>query len=168
VTDLQDAMSILIHSEHATFLDVLVARRAVDPIIAGEAAAKATTELVQDLDSIVERLNRPSLTQREFLAGSTDFHGALVSAANLVILGLFLKILTSFGEGSLFQSLALDEEYRSQMVASFLRIRDAVADRDSDTATAEMVLHRKMSEDHWLQKGEAFLRSPLSPFQFGL
>lgn len=47
---MRDMLSILISCEKATLQDVLVARRAIDPIIAAEAASNATPAHIDKLD----------------------------------------------------------------------------------------------------------------------
>ncbi len=166
VDDLKETMSVLIHSEHATLADVLVARRAIDPIIAAEAATNATPSHIDQIDTILKKMQEPTLTQRGFLLATAEFQGVLADASRLVILGLFLRILTSFGEGSFMQRIPRDEQYTRHILASFGRIRDAIAEHDAESARAEMVLHRKESERHWHLQGEALLHVPLGPFEF--
>jgi DNA-binding FadR family transcriptional regulator len=167
VEDLKETVSVLIHSEHATLADVLVARRAIDPIIAAEAATNATPSHIDQMDVILQKMQEPPLTQRRFLLATAEFQSVLADASRLVILGLFLRILTSFGEGSLLQRMPLDEQYTRQVVTSFRRIRDAIAEHDVESTRAEMVLHRRESERHWQLKGEALLHVSLGPFDFG-
>jgi DNA-binding FadR family transcriptional regulator len=167
VSDLRDQMSILIHAERATLMDVLTARRAIDPIIAAEAAQRATPEQLEQLDAVLERMRRPTLTQRDFLAATADFQSLLADASHLVILGLFLRILAAFGETSFMQRMPLDEEWKTHVVHSFGRIRDAIGAHDSESARAEMVLQRMDSERHWRERGAALLNVPLAPFEFG-
>jgi GntR family transcriptional regulator, transcriptional repressor for pyruvate dehydrogenase complex len=167
VSDLKETMSILIYSEHATLADVLVARRAIDPIIAAEAANHATPSHIDQMDAVLKKMQEPTLTQRRLLLATAEFQGVLADASKLVILGLFLRILASFGEGSVMQQIPLDEQYTRHILASFGRIRDAIAERDTESARAEMVLHRKESERHWQLKGGALLYAPLGPFEFG-
>jgi GntR family transcriptional regulator, transcriptional repressor for pyruvate dehydrogenase complex len=167
VDDLKEMVSILIHSEHATLWDVLVARRAIDPIVAAEAATNATPEHIERMDAILRRMRETPLTQRGFLLASAEFQSALADASKLIVLGLFLRLLSAFGESSLLQRLPPDEQYTSDVVASFGRIRDAIADHDVESARAGMILHRRESERHWQLKGEALLHVPLGPFEFG-
>jgi DNA-binding FadR family transcriptional regulator len=168
VSDLRDQMSILIHNEHATLMDVLIARRAIDPIIAAGAAERATPDQVKEIDLVLDRIRRPTLTQRDFLAATSEFQSILAEASQLVILGLFLKILATFGETSFMQRMPLDEDWKQHVVRSFTRIRDAVAAGDAESARAEMVLQRMDSERHWKERGEALLHIPLAPFEFGV
>ena len=166
VDDLKDTMSILIHSEHATLADVLVARRAIDPIIAAEAATNATPSHTDQIDAILKKMQEPTLTQRGLLLATAEFQGVLADASRLVILGLFLRILTSFSGGSLLQRIPVDEQYTRQILVSYGRIRDAIAEHDAESARAEMVLHRRQSERHWQLQGETLLHVPLGPFEF--
>jgi GntR family transcriptional repressor for pyruvate dehydrogenase complex len=163
VSDLQDTMSVLIHSEQATLMDVLVARRAIDPIIAGEAAKNATFENIEQLNGILKRMQVPNITQREFLHTTAEFQGVLADASKVVILGLFLRVLLSFGEQSFLQQIPLDREYMGDVISCLERIRDALAEHDSESARAETALLRRKSERHWETHGEALLTVPLRP-----
>ena len=167
VDDLKETISILIHSEHATLWDVLVARRAIDPIIAAEAAVNAAPEHVERMDAILTHMREAPLTQRGFLLATAEFQGVLADASKLVVLGLFLRILSAFGEGSPLQRLPLAEKHASDVLTSFSRIRDAIAEHDAESARAEMLLLRRESERHWEQNGQALLHVPLGPFEFG-
>ena len=167
VTDLKDPLSILIHSEHATLMDVLVARRAIDPVVAAAAATNATPELIEDLRSALDQLRRARSSQREFLSATAEFQGFLADASALAILGLFLRILASFGEFSVMQRLPLDKKWQQTVVNQFERILKAVEEHDADAASSEMLLHRVKSEQHWHRKGANQLHLPLAPFEFG-
>jgi DNA-binding FadR family transcriptional regulator len=168
VSDLKDTLSILIHSQHATLEDVLLARRAIDPIIAAEAAVNATDDQIQRLDDALERIRRPDGTQRDFLGATAEFDAVLADASQLVILGLVLRILSSFGEESIIRRSPLDDEWRQHVLGILERIRNAVAARDGERARAEMTIARRESEQHWQQRGQDLLRLPLGPFEFGL
>jgi DNA-binding FadR family transcriptional regulator len=163
--DLQDTLSILISCERATLKDLLVARRAIDPIIAAEAASNATPEHIDQLDAALKRM-RKSVAQRESLAATAEYQRVLADASGLVVLGLFLRILTSFGEDSHLQRIPFEKEWKQRIITSFERIRDAIAEHNSDGARAEMVLHRQDSERHWHLNAELLLKMPLGPFEF--
>lgn len=167
VSDVKGSLSILIHSQKATLEDVLIARRAIDPISAAEAAVNATAEHVARLDDALARIRRPGLSQREFLGVITEFDAVLVEASRLVILGLVLRILSSFGEDSIISRTPPDDEWRAQVVTMMTRVRDAVADHDSERARTEMTIIRRESERHWHEHGPALLRMPIGPFEFG-
>ena len=164
-SDLQDTLSILINRERATLKDVLIARRAIDPIIAAEAASNASSEQVGQLDAALKRM-KASATQRESLAATSEFQRVLADASGLVILGLFLQILSSFGGESHLQRIPFEKEWKQRVINSFERIRDAIAEHNSDGARAEMVLHRQDSERHWRENAEPLLHMPLGPFEF--
>jgi GntR family transcriptional regulator, transcriptional repressor for pyruvate dehydrogenase complex len=164
-SDLQDTLSILIYCERATLMDVLVARRAIDPIIAAEAAAHATPEHITRIDAALARM-RAATAQRESLDATAELQRVLAEASGLVVLGLFLRLLTTFGEESRLQRIPFNKEWKQHVIHTFERIRDAIAAHDSDAARAEMVLHRRNSEQHWHENGEAFLRIPFGPFEF--
>lgn len=166
VSDLLETMSIFINAEHATLSDVLVARRAIDPIIASAAATNATDEDIARIDQVLTRLRTTSLTQRSFLAAMADYHAAIAEASHLVILGFFLRVLTSFGEASLWQYIPPDGEYEKQIVSLLGRIRDAVASHDADGARAEALIMRRESERHWQERGPTFLSTPIGLFEF--
>jgi DNA-binding FadR family transcriptional regulator len=165
VSDLGDALSVLIHCEHATLMDVLIARRTIDPVIAAAAAARATPEHIEQLGACLKRI-RNSMSQREYLFATSEFPRILADASGLVLLGLFLRILTSFGEESHLQRLQFDSEWKDHNAASFERIRDAVAAHDSDLASTTMADQRRESERHWHVKGQAILDLPFGPFEF--
>lgn len=167
VSDLKDTLSILIHSERATLMDVLTARRAIDPIIASEAADRATPDDLRSLDEAIGRLRGPALTQRDFLAATSAFQTALADASHLVILGLLLRILASFGGTALMQRVTYDDAWRQQVLTSFEKIRTAIAQHDREAARAMMLLLRMESERHWQEHGAALLEVPLEPFEFG-
>ena len=167
VADLNDTMSVLFYAERATLADILVTRRAIDPIIAAAAATNATAEHLERLDAILECIKVSALTQRDFLLATVEYHAALAEASRLVILGLFLRTLTSFGEGSVLQRLPFDDDYAQRVITALTRIRDAMAAHDSERASAEMLILRHESERHWQLHGESVLNVPLRPFEFG-
>jgi DNA-binding FadR family transcriptional regulator len=91
----------------------------------------------------------------------------IADASKLVILGIFLRTLTSFGEGSVLQRLPFDADYAHQVLTALSRIRDALAAHDPERARAEMLILRHESEQHWQSQGEPLLNMPLRPFEFG-
>lgn len=166
VTDLGDSLSILVYSEHATPRDIMAARRGIDPIIAAEAAINATPEDIRRLDVILGRIHQTNLTQRQFLQASGEFDAALADASKLVILGVFMRILTSFGEDSLIQRIPFADEWHGLVGELFGRVRNAVAAHDSEKARAEMIVCRREVEQYSERHGAAFLQLPLAPFEF--
>lgn len=167
VSDLNETMSLLFYAERASLADILVTRRAIDPIIAAAAAANATAEHLERLGAILDHLKLPVLTQREFLLATVEYDDVLADASRLVILGFFLRTLTSFGEGSVLQRLPFDARYAHQVTTALSRIRDALVTHDSERARAEMLMLRHESELHWQLHGELLLNTPLRPFEFG-
>lgn len=167
VSDLKETMSVLFHSERATLADILMTRRAIDPIIAAAAAAHVTPEHLARIDAILERIKLPTLTQRDFLLATAEYQAVIADASKLVILGIFLRTLTSFGEGSVLQRLPFDADYAQQVRSALSRIRDALAAHDPERAGAEMLILRHESEQHWQSQGEPLLNMPLRPFEFG-
>ena len=166
VGDLRDMLSILIHAENATITDVLVARRVIAPIVTAAAALNAKPEHLEQLGLILDRIRRPTISQRELLLATAEFQTVLADASEMVILGLFLKILVSFGEMSMVQQLPIDEDWRRQVLTSFERIHRAVSEHDEEGARAAMALHRSESDRFWNTR-DALAHVPLGPFEFG-
>jgi GntR family transcriptional regulator, transcriptional repressor for pyruvate dehydrogenase complex len=166
VGDLKDTLSLLIHVERATISDVLVARRVIAPIVTAAAAVNATPQQSDDLALILDRIRKPNITQRELLSATSEFQTVLSDASRMAILGLFLKILVSFGELSMMQRLPIDEEWRQQVLTSFERIHRAVSEHDEEGARAAMALHRSESDRFWNTR-ESLAHVPLGPFEFG-
>lgn len=161
--DLRDGLAVLMHSEEATFADVMLARRAIDPIIAAEAARHASDKHTLSLDATIAELETLVTSPAAFQQGITDFQWILAEAASLVILGVFVRALIAVSDLALMGRLPLDEDRCRQAIATHRVVVETVKARDPDAAEEAMRACRVDAERYWRRQAPELAAAPLRP-----
>ena len=161
--ELRDGLAALMHSEQATFADVMLARRAIDPIVAAEAARHATDDHVAQLDETIAELEVLVTRPAEFQQGITDFQWILAEAASLVILGVFIRALMAVSDLSLMGRLPLGEDRCRQAIVAHRVVVETVRAHDPDAAEEAMRACRVDAERYWRSHAPELAGAPLRP-----
>ena len=164
--DLRFPVATLIHSQNALFSDVLVARRAIDPLLAAEAARNRTDQEVFELRALCERARESVGFRDNFSSAITDFDQGLASAAGMPVLGVFLWQLTSLGDEVVNRIAPSSQTRRLRTARAYERVLDAIELSDPDTAEAEMAAWRLEVEGFWKQSAPYLLEIPLRPLAY--
>nr|WP_159993273.1 FCD domain-containing protein [Roseomonas sp. 18066] len=124
-------------------LDIMEARLALEPQLAGLAAAKAGSEHLASIDQAVRRGSETGDLD-SWGRWDTALHRAIAQAAqNPLLLALFeqLESCRVRGEWSMMRASLVDEAVRRRGIAEHRRLADAIAARDPAAAHAAMWDH---------------------------
>ncbi|ONG58694.1 hypothetical protein BKE38_02640 [Pseudoroseomonas deserti] len=124
-------------------LDIMEARLALEPQLAGLAAAKANAENLAAIEQAVRRGSETADIE-SWGRWDTALHRAVAEAAqNPLLLALFeqLESCRIRGEWSMMRAALVDEAARRRGVAEHRRLAEAIAARDPAAAHAAMWDH---------------------------
>lgn len=161
--DLRDGLAVLMHSGQATFADVMLARRAIDPIVAAEAARHASDDHIAALDGTIADLEKYVGRPADFQQGINDFQDILAQAASLIILGVFLRALAAVSDLSLMGRLPLDADRCRQAISTHRVVVETVRAHDPEAAEEAMRACRVDAERYWKSRVPELAAAPLHP-----
>lgn len=137
---LAGTLALLLQMLNTPFRAVVEARQVLEPAMAAKAAARATTEDLDDLRETVERMESNLGDLNTFLVENERFHDLIVWSSGNDLFGLLVTSLHWITDGT-----ALGVEYpprrRKAVLRAHRRIYDAIAARDELSA-------RKAMEEH--------------------
>lgn len=130
----------LIFAQKGTVLEVLEARKLLEPIIAGLAAVRATPEDIAQMEAALEAQAAEVSAGRSGVDGDRDFHYAIaVAAQNKVILRIVNAMVDLLSE---VREEALQVKGRpAATLAMHRRVLDAIRAGDRDGAHRAMFEH---------------------------
>jgi len=149
--DLRESLTLLLQFAGSSLTDVLDARLALEPMMAGLAARRVNAEQVAELRRSIERMRENAADQALFLEENRKFHSLVAEAAGSSVLWVFTETLKSIADGG-----GLGVEYtprrREAVAAAHEKIVDALAAGDSQAAEDAMRGHLDEAGDYWRRK----------------
>lgn len=149
--DLRESLTLLLQFAGSSLTDVLDARLALEPMMAGLAARRVDAEQVAELRRSIERMRENAADQALFLEENRKFHSLVAEAAGSSVLWVFTETLKSIADGG-----GLGVEYtprrREAVAAAHEKIVDALAAGDSQAAEDAMRGHLDEAGDYWRRK----------------
>jgi GntR family transcriptional repressor for pyruvate dehydrogenase complex len=164
--DLRPPLATLIHSREASLADLLTARRAIDPLIAAEAATHRTEEQAILLRSTITTAYEGIGSRDVFATANATFHRVLAEAAGLVVLGAFLSALTSIGDGTVHRITPNNEERRLRVIRAHEKVVEAIERSDPRDAETAMLAYQLEAEVFFRQFAPHLVDTPLRPLAF--
>lgn len=166
--DFVDQLAVLLEWEGGTFRDVLLARGAIDPMIAEAAARNATEEQLDELEQLlVEIEDSANLTPNEFQAAILRLTILIGEAAGLVLLAFFLDTLTLFADEWIMPRLPFDDERRHRVALGYKAVVRAIRQRNPTEARKTSARQRDESLQHWGKQCPDLIDMPMTRFTSG-
>jgi DNA-binding FadR family transcriptional regulator len=137
---LASTIAMLLQLTDTRFHEVVETRLQLEPPLAGKAALRATDDELAALEASVERMHDNLEDRQLFLAENETFHTTLAQAAGNHVLAMLISSLNWICDGT---PLGVDfpPNARRSITREHRRIYHALADRDSERASAAMSLH---------------------------
>jgi GntR family transcriptional repressor for pyruvate dehydrogenase complex len=139
--------------DDSTYLELLRARKVVEPGLAEMAARYITDEEVDNLERVMEK-TRESINQPEiFLNADIELHAIITNSAHNMILERFMKSIVKISTHSRRRTAALPE-VRKQTVNDHFKIVAALKARDPELARQAMLNHLTNIEKRLLEASD--------------
>lgn len=136
---LASVLSLHLQFAGATFQSVVDARRSIYPVLAAEAARRATKEDLLALNESLVRLREGTTDADFFIAEARRFMSLIGTASGNRVLALLVDALHTLSEGS----GAWDEQQRKLALGSYEKAVAAIEAGDADRAQA--VIEKSLS-----------------------
>ena len=156
---LASAISLQLQFANASFQSVIDARMSIYPVLAAEAAQKATHQHIQAIHQSTARM-RSLVKDSDLLAHEArQFHNLVADASGNLVLGFLVKALHRMSEGA---GIQYDLKQRRASVEKAERVLSAIEAGDAEGA-------RKVTEEmlsaalrYWKKTAPELLDSPVS------
>ena len=146
-----ESLSLVLQFDGATMADVLEARQAFEPALAGLAASRITAAQLAELDESSERIVAAPQDHDVFVRENMRFHEVVAEAAGSVVLKLFLAQLESIREAELVGA-DYTAKRRKAVAAVHAEIAEALRAGDPALATERMREHVSEATKYWRTK----------------
>jgi GntR family transcriptional repressor for pyruvate dehydrogenase complex len=156
---LASALSLQLQFANASFQSVIDARMSIYPVLAGEAAQKATHQHIQAIHQSIARM-RSAVNDSDLLAHEArQFHNLVADASGNMVLGYLVKALHRMSEGA---GIQYNLRQRKASVEKAERVILAIESGKSEDA-------RKVTEEmlaaalrYWKKTAPELLDNPVS------
>ena len=164
VTSLEPALLVehldfVFSLDDSTFLQLLEARRALEPGIAAAAARRISDEEIAALEDCLAKTVASLNDHTAFLQTDLELHSLIAAAAQNPILSRFMAVLSRLGEASRRRTVEV-ASVRLQTIIDHQAIVSALQDRDPDASYLAMLQHL----DHIQHELEQRSRSTGQPY----
>jgi DNA-binding FadR family transcriptional regulator len=158
--DLAESLTLILQFEEATLLEIVEARKWLEPAICRLAATKITSKQVQQLRDINAEIAENPEDQDLLVARNRDFHTLIAQVGGNVVLRIFLESIASLVDGK-----ALGIEYGPRQAEGIAvahePIIEALAAGDSAAAGIAMNEHLDESERYWRRRFGSVMSRPV-------
>ena len=149
--DLAGNLTLVLQFHHASLADVMLARQALEPLIARLAAEHATDEQLDQLGETIDRMRRHAGSQDVFLRENERFHQLVAEASGSVSLRVFSATLKSIATGEDF-GIEYQPQNQEAVAKAHARILAALRKRQPAAAERAMQDHLGEAATYWQRR----------------
>ena len=149
--DLAESLTLILQFSGASLTDVLEARTALEPMMAGLAAERLTDVQLNELSSSVTRMRDQSGDHEVFLAENRFFHAKIAEGTGSRVLVVFADTLKSIADGSVL-GVEYTNNRRLAVATAHEHVVEALRSRDREAAQAAMLSHVGEAGGYWRRK----------------
>lgn len=149
--DLAGNLTLVLQFHHASLADVMLARQALEPLIARLAAEQATDEQLGQLGETIDLMRRHAGSQDVFLRENERFHQLVAEASGSVSLRVFSATLKSIAAGEDF-GIEYQPGHREAVAKAHTRILTALRNRRAVAAERAMQDHLAEAAAYWQRR----------------
>lgn len=149
--DLAGNLTLVLQFHHASLADVMLARQALEPLIARLAAEHATDEQLGQIGETIDLMRRHADSQDVFLRENERFHELVAEASGSVSLRVFSATLKSIATGEDF-GIEYQPEHRIAVAKAHTRILTALRNRRPAAAERAMQDHLAEAASYWQRR----------------
>jgi DNA-binding FadR family transcriptional regulator len=141
-----------LHLQRATYRELVEARLVMEPVMAALAARRQDLELLEQLESVIQRTNEASLVDdNAYFAVTTDFHSAVAGVSGNRILDLFGRALRDLYTERL-SGMVFPMAEREKIGREHEAVATAILGGDTEMAERLMREHMEEFVDHVMQR----------------
>jgi DNA-binding FadR family transcriptional regulator len=159
-SDLGESLTLILQFERTALIEIIEARRSLEPAIARLAATKITAAQVKQLRAINQVIADNLDNQDLLVSQNREFHRLIGEIGGNVVLQILLESLASLADGK-----AVGVEYGGKqaevIVVHHEGIVDALESGDPEAAGAAMTNHLAESERYWRRRFNSVVNRPV-------
>lgn len=163
-SDFSRGLTLLLQFEQASLADVITARAALEPTLAGMAAAQAGPDLIATLEGTVARMVEGAGDQECFTRENTLFHGGIAAASGSAVLRIFSESLQSIADGGI-AGVRYNARHHIAVSKAHQRIIDALKEQDAANAERTMRDHLNEVDEYWQRRFTHLMETPVTWLQ---
>lgn len=137
---LVDHLELIFSLDDSTYLDLLKARKVIEPSLTEMAARNLTDEISDQLDRILITTSEAINDEEAFMRADLDLHRLICQTANNLVISRFMASITKLGILSRRRTVKLPE-VREETLADHRKIVDALKAHDPEAAKKAMQDH---------------------------
>lgn len=137
---LVDHLELIFSLDDSTYLDLLKARKVIEPSLTEMAARNLTDEISDQLDRILITTSEAINYEEAFMRADLDLHRLICQTANNLVISRFMASITKLGILSRRRTVKLPE-VREETLADHRKIVDALKAHDPEAAKKAMQDH---------------------------
>jgi GntR family transcriptional repressor for pyruvate dehydrogenase complex len=149
--DLAGNLTLVLQFHHASLADVMLARQALEPVIARLAAEHVTDAQVEELQQTIDLMRHHPESAEVFLRENERFHQLVAEASGSVSLRVFSATLKSIASGEDF-GIEYQPEHRQAVAKAHSRILTALRNRRPAAAEKAMLDHLGEAAVYWQRR----------------
>lgn len=158
--DLAESLTLILQFESATLLEIVEARRWLEPAISRLAATTISAAQVEELRAINAEIADSPDNQEAMLAKNREFHRRIADIGGNAVLRIFLATIVSISDGK-----ALGIEYGPRQSEGIVTAHEAIVDAleagDSAAAGEAMDEHLAEAERYWRRRFSSVMARPV-------
>jgi GntR family transcriptional repressor for pyruvate dehydrogenase complex len=150
---LVDHLELIFSLDDSTYLELLRARKVIEPSLTEMAARNMTDEISERLNQILVATSEAINDEEAFMRADLDLHQLICQAANNLVISRFMASITKLGVLSRRRTVRLPE-VRKETLADHRKIVDALQARDTEAAKKAMEDHISNIENRLIEATE--------------
>lgn len=160
VESLTESLTLILQVEQASLRDVIDARLALEPMMAAMAAERISEEQLDQLQDTVTQMRKFSDDDAVFAESNWRFHSLLSTAADSVVLRIYLETLRTIADGTL-AGVEYSPEKHSATADAHERIITSLRQRAKGGAHAAMREHVEEVSAFWTKRYPELMSKPV-------
>jgi DNA-binding FadR family transcriptional regulator len=158
--DLAGALTLLLQFHRASLADVMLARQALEPMVAALAAEHITDDQVARLQETVDLMRAHTTSQEVFFLQNERFHQLVAEASGSVILQVFSDTLKNIASGEDF-GIEYRPDHRTAVADAHDKVVVALRKRKPRDAEKAMREHLSEAAQYWNRRYPELMARPV-------
>ena len=141
---LVEPLSLLVQMEYANLSDIVEMRETLELESVRLATKRASEEDILELEKIIWEMDKPGLTNEEFVEHDIDFHSTLASAAGNVVLSQTLTAIRVV-LNRYYENICSDPKVQESAIATHKNVVKHLCARNYEEAKRHMEEHLRVA-----------------------
>jgi GntR family transcriptional regulator, transcriptional repressor for pyruvate dehydrogenase complex len=159
--DLSASLTLAFYARGASMLNVLEARRVVEPVLVRLAATRISDEQIDELRATIAALRIPNVSEDAYLRQSERFHNVVSEAGGSPVLSVVAAGLHRIGGGEIV-GIRYGPREVAATAAAHEKVVEALAGHDEDQAVVAWEAHLFDAGRYWKRYYEEAASEPVT------